>query len=252
MKYLIAVVFASLLTGCGFEIIDTGHRGVETRFGEVVSESLPEGFWWYNPFTSNITELDTRIQRWESKTNTYTKDVQQADITFVVNYSLEPAKAHIVFKEVGTDWADKLLPQAVEGVLKQIVGTWDAVDLIANRQKATQAAFHAIADGLKEKHIIVSRFEMVNIAYLKDFEKSVEHKVIAVQKAIEEQNRTKQIEETAKQKVITAEAEAKSMTIRARALEQNPKLTEWEAVQKWNGTLPQYMLGGVTPFINLK
>ena len=76
--------------------------------------------------------------------------------------------------------------------------------------------------------------------------------MIAQQKAIEEQNRTKQIEEQARQKVLSAEAEAKSMQIRAEALEQNAKLVEWEAVQKWNGVLPQYMLGsGTTPFINL-
>jgi regulator of protease activity HflC (stomatin/prohibitin superfamily) len=80
----------------------------------------------------------------------------------------------------------------------------------------------------------------------------VEAKMVAIQKAIEEKNRTVQIDEQAKQTVLKAEAEAKSMQIRARALEQNPKLTEWEAVQKWNGTLPQYMLGGAVPFINLK
>jgi hypothetical protein len=80
----------------------------------------------------------------------------------------------------------------------------------------------------------------------------VEQKVIAQQKAIEEQNRTKQIEEQARQKVLSAEAEAKSIQIRAQALERNAKLVEWEAVQKWNGVLPQYMLGsGATPFINL-
>ena len=26
---------------------------------------------------------------------------------------------------------------------------------------------------------------------------------------------------------------------------------EWEAVQKWNGVLPQYMMDSTTPFINL-
>jgi len=49
----------------------------------------------------------------------------------------------------------------------------------------------------------------------------------------------------------TAKANAESMTIRANALSQNPKLVEWEAVQKWNGELPNYMLGGATPFINM-
>lgn len=29
------------------------------------------------------------------------------------------------------------------------------------------------------------------------------------------------------------------------------KLVEYEAVQKWNGVLPQYMMGGTTPFVNI-
>ena len=41
MMCLIAVAMGS--SGCGFEIVDTGYRGVETRFGEVVGEALPEG-----------------------------------------------------------------------------------------------------------------------------------------------------------------------------------------------------------------
>ncbi len=42
------------------------------------------------------------------------------------------------------------------------------------------------------------------------------------------------------------------MRIRAKALEKNLRLVEWEAVQKWDGKLPQYQLGGATPFINLR
>ena len=61
-----------------------------------------------------------------------------------------------------------------------------------------------------------------------------------------------QIEEEAKQKLISAEAEAKSMRIRATALTQNKALVEYEAVQKWDGKMPQYMLGGSVPFINIK
>jgi regulator of protease activity HflC (stomatin/prohibitin superfamily) len=55
----------------------------------------------------------------------------------------------------------------------------------------------------------------------------------------------------AKQKVISAQAEAESIRIRTNALGANPRLVEWEAVQKWDGKLPQYQLGGATPFINI-
>ena len=43
-----------------------------------------------------------------------------------------------------------------------------------------------------------------------------------------------------------------NMSIKAAALESNPKLVNYEAVQKWDGKMPQYMLGNSVPFIDLK
>ena len=248
---IIAILVVSI-AGCGIKVVDTGHRGIETRFGKVVSESLPEGFYWFNPLTSAVVEIDTRIQRSDGETDTYTRDVQQAAIKYTLNYRLQQNAAHLMYRDIGRDWEQKLIPQVVLGTLKEVVGKWDAVDLISNRDKAANTAFESIRDNLAKYNVEISRFEITDISYTKEFENSVEQKVIAQQKAIEEQNRTKQIEEQARQKVLSAEAEAKSMQIRAEALEQNAKLVEWEAVQKWNGVLPQYMLGGgTTPFINL-
>ena len=254
MWIAIAVILLIVVSvaGCGIKVVDTGHRGIETRFGKVVSESLPEGIYFYNPLTSAIVEMDTRVQRQDGETDTYTRDVQQAAIKYTLNYRLQQDAAHTVYRDIGVEWEQRLIPQVVLGTLKEVVGKWDAVDLIANRDKAGQTAFEAIRANLGERNVEVSRFEITDIAYTHEFENSVEQKVIAQQKAIEEQNRTKQIEEQARQKVLSAEAEAKSIQIRAQALEKNAKLVEWEAVQKWNGVLPQYMLGGgATPFINL-
>ena len=41
------------------------------------------------------------------------------------------------------------------------------------------------------------------------------------------------------------------MAIRAQALSQNKSLVQYEAVQKWDGKMPQYMLGNSVPFINV-
>lgn len=51
--------------------------------------------------------------------------------------------------------------------------------------------------------------------------------------------------------IVNAKATAESIRIRAQALEQNAKLVEWEAVQKWDGKLPVYQMGGAMPFIQL-
>ena len=59
------------------------------------------------------------------------------------------------------------------------------------------------------------------------------------------------MQEEARQKLISAQAEAQSMKIRATALSQNKALVEYEAVKKWDGKLPEYMLGNSVPFINV-
>ena len=98
----------------------------------------------------------------------------------------------------------------------------------------------------------ITDFNITDIDYSDSFEKAIEGKVTAEQEALKAKNKTVQIQEEAKQKVISAEAEAKSMAIRANALTQNKALVEYEAVKKWDGKLPEYMMGNSVPFINLK
>lgn len=250
-KILLIVILPLTLTGC-FEIVDTGHRGVKTIYGKVQPESLEEGFYWYNPFTSSIKEMNVQVQKYDVETEAYTKDVQQAKLHIVVNYNLEKTKAHEMFENVGRDWEDRLIPQAVNGTVKAIIGKWDAVDLISNRALAQEAVQNMLVDALESRDVHVTRVEIANIDYSPEFEKAVEAKVTAIQDAEREKNATVQVQEKAKQQVIAAKAEAESMSIRAQALTQNKALVDWEAVQKWDGVLPTYMLGGsTTPFINI-
>src|SRR5262245_31216011 len=160
----IFAIVAVSIAGCGIKVVDTGQRGIKTRFGEVVSQSLPEGLYFFNPFTSAIIEMDTRVQRKDGETDTYTRDVQQSVIKYTLNYRLKQDAAHIMYRDVGRDWDDKLVPQVVLGTLKEVVGKWDAVDLIANRDKAGTAAFEAIRQNLGERNVEVSRFEITDIA----------------------------------------------------------------------------------------
>lgn len=262
MKNALLITALLALTGCGWQTVDTGHRGVETRFGKVVSESLTEGLYWYNPFTSDVVQIDTRIQKWDGTTTAYTRDVQQASVLFTLNYRLDPAKAHIVFQTVGTEWAQKLVGQVLHESIKREFGQHEAVDIVAQRDKASRAIETEVIAKLADRNVVVTGFQLTNIDYTKEFEHAVEAKVIAQQKAIEEQNRTVQMQELANQQIVkakgnaestilNAKAEAESIRIRATALEQNAKLVEWEAVQKWDGHMPQYMMGGAVPFIQI-
>ena len=50
---------------------------------------------------------------------------------------------------------------------------------------------------------------------------------------------------------LRAEAEANAIRLKGAALAQNPKVIELEAIQKWNGEVPQITGSNAVPFVNL-
>jgi prohibitin 2 len=241
----------ALFVSAGFEIVNTGHRGVKTRFGKVTGDSLPEGLYFYNPLTSNIIEMDVREQKWQSNSNSYTKDVQNVKVDFAVNYHPDPSQMHVLYEKIGRDWDKKVLPQIIMGKIKEVIGKYEAVKLVSDREKATFAIKESIEKALLEKSVVLKNFEITDLNFNDLFENAVEAKVVAIQQAEEAKNKTVRVQEEANQKIISAKAEAQSMRIRSEALKKNKGLVEYEAVQKWNGILPQYMMGKSVPFLNL-
>lgn len=232
-------------------IVGVGERGVKVTLGKVSPTSYSEGVHFVTPFISHIKNMDVKTQKNYIETSVYTKDIQQAKISYVLNYNLQPENAHKMYREVGTNYSDTILMPVVEGTIKDVIGKWNAQDLVANREKATKEILEKLQDHLASKYINVTDFQMTAISYSGVFEKAIENKVTAEQEALRAKNKTVQIQEEAKQQLISAEAEAKSMSIRANALTKNKALVEYEAVQKWDGKLPEYMMGNSIPFINM-
>jgi regulator of protease activity HflC (stomatin/prohibitin superfamily) len=119
------------------------------------------------------------------------------------------------------------------------------------------------------------RFDMISFVGALRVDKKVEESINAVisasQRAIEAQNKVlqskaeadQQIEKArgeAESKILQADAEAKSILAKAKAQAEanrlqsqslNANLLQWNALQKWDGRLPQYTAGGALPFIQL-
>lgn len=242
-----AAVAALSLAACGQ--VDTGNRGVLVNYGKVVG-TTGEGLQWYNPITTDLNQVSVKTMAWESQTDIYTKDVQQAKVKFKLTYHLNPASVEKVYSTVGTDWAAVLIPQVVQQSVKNVFGQARAVeDAINNRQAVTSLIFADITKKLAAKNILVDGFEIQDVGFAKAFEESVERKQIAVQDAETAKNQTVRFQEEARQKVIAAKADAESMSIKTAALAGSPKLVEYEAVQKWDGVLPTTIYGGTIPFV---
>ena len=105
---------------------------------------------------------------------------------------------------------------------------------------------------LKPRHIMVDDFSIISFDFADSYEEAVEQKQVAQQNALKAENDLKRIQIEAEQRVAQAKAEAEAIKIQTEALRENQNLIKLEAVKKWNGVLPQYMLGNSVPLIDLK
>lgn len=247
----LGAIFFIVMLISGFYSIDPGHRGVLVTLGKVEQKSYVNGVGLKWPFISSMVEMDVRTKKMSEKTSSYTSDVQTAVMEYTFTYDLNPENVHILYETVGQDYEAKKIIPILNDVLKDVIGKWQAQDLVSNRDKARMEVISSLQARLDKRFFQNITFQLINVDYSDNFEKAIENKVIAEQRAQEAVNNTKRIKEEADQKVITAKAEAEAMQIKSEALAKNKGLTEYEAVLKWDGKLPQYMLGNSVPMINL-
>lgn len=233
-------------------IVGVGERGVKVTLGQTSPVALEEGVHFVMPFISTVKKMNVKTVKSNIATMAQSKDIQQARIVYVVNYNLQPENAPKMWRTVGRDYVSVVVMPTVEGIVKDTIGKWNAQDIVANREKVASEVLFKLNEKLGPKYINVSDFQITEIQYSQAFEQAIESKVTAEQEALKAKNKTVQVQEEARQKIIASEAEAKSMAIRAQALTQNKNLVEYEAVQKWDGKLPQYMMGNSVPFVHLK
>lgn len=236
----------------GCSQVATGTRGIKTVWGEVQGEPKPEGLYFFNSISTRIIIMDVKAINGTYTTDCYTKDIQQATVQLNVIYNVMPEESHNLYRTVGVEYQSKVMTPILSSALKDTIGKYNADRIIGMRDTVAREIFALIKPQMEEYGVNMRSVVLSDIEYSEVFENAIEAKQVAEQKSLEAKNKTVQIEEEAKQKLLTAEAEAKSMEIRAKALEQNRSLVEYEAVQKWDGKLPVNMYGGApVPFINI-
>ena len=244
---LVAVIMLiACITSC--TTVDAGSIGVRTQFGRVTENSVEPGLHFVNPIGGSIVKYDVREQKKEIMAPTYTKDMQQADITVIVTYALNKSDVGVVHQTYGTGYADKVVLPKVIAAVKDVIGGIEATELINAREKAARAILENATTQLASAKIPVTITSLVlaNIDYSDTFERSIEEKVVAQQNAIRAQNETKRVEEEARQTVVRANAEAEAIRIRAQAFKENSvALLLQDAIKRWDGKLPTTFMGTV-------
>ena len=246
--------------------VQTGYTGIVTTFGKVENMTLEAGLHLKSPF-QQIISMDNREQKTTFTTEAFSSDIQQVNITGSINYAINKSTAMNLFKEVGTDYFNKLVYPRMLEITKGVFSKYTAENLVANRQKLSESIRDGLSEELQSYGINVISLSIENIDFTDAFTDAVEAKQVAAQRKlqaeIEQAQMTMETQQQAERQRINAEAaanvakinadaDAYAMKVRSEAeAEANKMIAESltenliraNEIKAWDGKLPVYMAG---------
>lgn len=206
--------------------VPAGCVGVVSTFGRVDDQGLQPGGYMLNPF-SKVTDMTCRIQSDKRDHAAASKDMQDVKVTLGLNYHLKPDSAVAVYRSVGVDWPNVVIPNAESETLKSEIAHHNASDILANRVQIKSTVEKSLEAWLAKYGISLDEVSVSNVSFSGDYEAAIEK----------------------------AKGEAESVTIRATAqAAANEKIAASlrdggalvvaiQQIEKWNGTLPTTLVG---------
>jgi len=274
-----AIVFFIVAAGwASFTIIQPGNVGVVFNRWSGALKTVGQGVAWRIPWITQVQSYPvalrtyTMVQRSEEGTrgddsiDLPTKEGQHIRQDISVTYNTSQDKAGDVFRSFrGAEIADieaTFIRRTIITVAQNAAGQMSLTDLISNQRGQLQE--HIQGDLQVQMNKMGFVVDKVNLgaSHLPDaIEKQMQQKMGAQQNAQQADYELQRQQTLAKAKVAEAEGEAQSTLVKAKAQAEankllqealTPLLIQNKAIERWNGTLPQFTGGGSVPFLNLK
>jgi regulator of protease activity HflC (stomatin/prohibitin superfamily) len=238
-------------------VVPAGHRGVVFDVVKGVKPAaLQEGMNFIVPFMQQATLVDVRVQKKEFDASAASKDLQTVRAKVAVNIHPDAAKVPILFKEVGLSYAEKIVHPAVQEVMKASTARYTAEELITKREQVKQVIQDELRKVLTRSNIILLETYLTDFDFSSEFAKAIESKQVAEQQALKARRDLERVKIEAEQQIAKARAEAEALrmqriSITAQLIELRRIEMQKSAIEKWDGKMPDVMLGGGTPFFDV-
>ena len=147
---------------------------------------------------------------------------------------------------------ENVIKAKLKSSLALTASKYTPIEVYSNkREEIQELTYEKMKKDIQDYHLVLEQIDIREVYYNDEYEKAINQKKLEEQKALTLIEVTKQKEELLKQAEIDkniditkAEAEAKALQIKGQSISNNPRIVELEWINKWNGELPTYMLGG--------
>ena len=250
-------------------VVDNSEVGIKfKRFSlseqGTLKASPVTGFVFYNPISTSVFKYPVYIQRVDYEPFTVTtKDAAVFSMDPLLAYQLDRSRATDVFTKYRRSLNDieaGYMRTCIYDAYRITANNYTSDELMASRAKFESEVRTMLNESLEKEGFIVTEFTS-QITPPASLSAAIEAKNQAIQESLKAENLIKQAEANAKIEIAKAEGTAKALKIQADgeayynrtvAASLNELLVRQDAIEKWDGKLPEYNGGGALPFINVK
>jgi prohibitin 2 len=161
-------------------------------------------------------------------------------VTMAVQTRIDREDATKIYQNYGLDYMTQALPKIIDS-LKAETAKYEAAEIVANRNQIRTEALKTAQSRLTG-FVEVQDLSIVNVEFSSEYEKAIEAKQVAQQRAEQAKYELQQAEVEAEKVVASAKGDAEAIQIKGDALAKNPSVIDLELINKWDGKAPDTLV----------